>query len=144
MRGYGMHLLFHLLAMLAGGVGGVALGMWWTETVPSAIWLAVAAFAAGVVVVALQALYVTAKTPPRRARRSASKAAVRRSAARETPPGESDARRGGTRPQVSAPDPDTAARSGGTRVQSALRPETSDEDTRHSASEALQDEWRSR
>lgn len=139
MRGYGVHLLFHLLAMLAGGVGGVALGMWWTGTVPSALWLAVAAFAAGVVVLALQGLYVTSKTPPRRERRSAPQRTAHRSAPDDAVP-----RRGGTRPQMAVPDPDAPARSGGTQVQPAAWSETGDEDTRRSATEALQDEWRSR
>lgn len=137
-----MHLLFHLLAMLAGGVGGVALGMWWTGTVPGALWLAVAAFAAGIVVLALQALYVTSKTPPRRDRRRAPQDGTRRGSA----PGEvgGSTRRGGTRPQMAAPEPAAPARSGGTQVQPAVHPGNSDEDTRHSATEALQDEWRSR
>nr|WP_228046004.1 hypothetical protein [Saccharopolyspora sp. HNM0983] len=110
--------------MAAGGVGGVALGLWWGGS-SSAAWLAVAAFAAGAVVLILQVLYVIAQSPPPARRRAA------------------DRGRGGTRPEAAAPGT-ARPRSGQTRVQPAAHRRSVDEDTRHSAAEALQDEWRGR
>ncbi|MGW3470470.1 hypothetical protein ACWDKQ_18875 [Saccharopolyspora sp. NPDC000995] len=64
MKGYAVHLLFHLLAIAAGGAGGVAGWLWWFGGDPSSLWLAIGALVVGIIVLVLEALYIRAEQPP--------------------------------------------------------------------------------
>lgn len=69
MRGYPVHLLFHLLAIVAGIACGVAGALWWLGGDRNALYLAVTALAVGIVVLMLQGFYISASLPrpvPRR------------------------------------------------------------------------------
>ena len=63
-RGYAVHLLFHLLAAVAGCACGVAAGLWWFAGNPAGLWLFLSALVVGGVVLVLQALYITVTDPP--------------------------------------------------------------------------------
>lgn len=63
MRGYTVHLLFHLLAAVAGGACGVAAGLWWFVGNPAGLWLFLSALVVGAVVLILQALYIAVADP---------------------------------------------------------------------------------
>ena len=82
MRGYAVHLVFHLLAGLLGAIAGVAAGMWWTGRSPAALWLAIGALIIGFVVLLLQNLYINAL--PSRARRARPAARSPGTASRES------------------------------------------------------------
>ncbi len=58
MKGYTVHLLFHLLALLTGGAGGVAAGFWLFAGDRSALWVLVAAVFAGIAVLGVQLFYL--------------------------------------------------------------------------------------
>lgn len=62
-RGYAVHLLFHLLAAVAGCACGVAAGLWWFASNPAGLWLFLSALAVGGVVLVLQALCITVADP---------------------------------------------------------------------------------
>ncbi|MCI2419966.1 hypothetical protein MOQ72_21190 [Saccharopolyspora sp. K220] len=64
MRGYTVHLLFHLLAMAAGAACGVAGGLWWFGGDPTGLWLAIGALVVGIIVLILENLYISASQPP--------------------------------------------------------------------------------
>ncbi|QIZ33951.1 hypothetical protein [Saccharopolyspora sp. ASAGF58] len=64
MRGYAVHLLFHLLAIAAGAACGVAGWLWWFGGDPSSLWLAIGALVVGIIVLVLEALYIRAEQPP--------------------------------------------------------------------------------
>lgn len=69
MRGYSVHLLFHLLAIVAGVACGVAGALWWFDGDRNALYLAATALAVGIVVLLLQGFYIRASQPrpvPRR------------------------------------------------------------------------------
>lgn len=63
-RGYAVHLLFHLLAAVVGGACGVAAGLWWYAGNPAGLWLFLSALVVGLVVLVLQALYIAVAEPP--------------------------------------------------------------------------------
>jgi hypothetical protein len=63
-KGYGVHLLFHLLALAVGAALGVAVAMWWLGHSSMALWLALASIAAAILVLALQAFYIAGSKPP--------------------------------------------------------------------------------
>ncbi|MGP4019869.1 hypothetical protein [Saccharopolyspora sp. 5N708] len=63
MRGYTVHLLFHLLAMAAGAACGVAGALWWFGGFPTGLWLAIGALMVGIIVLILEGLYITASQP---------------------------------------------------------------------------------
>lgn len=66
MRGYAVHLLFHVLAAVCGAASGVAAVLWWFDRDNyNALYLAVGALVMGVVVLLIQALYITAESPVR-------------------------------------------------------------------------------
>ncbi|CAM01252.1 hypothetical protein A8924_2340 [Saccharopolyspora erythraea NRRL 2338] len=73
MKGYGVHLLFHLLAVVSGGAAGVAAGLWWFAANAVAMWIATAALVVGIIVLILEGLYISGVQnqgrPPRPARR---------------------------------------------------------------------------
>ncbi|GAA4857263.1 hypothetical protein [Saccharopolyspora rosea] len=120
MRGYTVHLLFHLLAMVAGAGCGVAAGLWWFDHVPWGVWAAAGALAIGIVVLVLQGLYISAsQPPPRRPVHGASRADL------PAPP-----RRGGTRPDLPS----------ATLVQKPARRTSVDQETRTAAADALDEE----
>lgn len=66
MRGYPVHLLFHLLAVVAGIACGVGGGLWWFHDDRNALYLAVTALIVGIIVLLLQGLYISTSQPPRR------------------------------------------------------------------------------
>lgn len=59
MRGYTVHVVFHLLALLAGGACGVAAGLWFFGGITPARWAFVGALVTGIVLLTLQLLLVT-------------------------------------------------------------------------------------
>ncbi|RRO18330.1 hypothetical protein EIL87_08885 [Saccharopolyspora rhizosphaerae] len=63
MRQYPVHLLFHLLAIIAGAACGVAGALWWLDGDRNALHLASAALAVGVIVLLLQGFYISANQP---------------------------------------------------------------------------------
>lgn len=65
MRGYAVHLLFHLLAIAAGAGCGAAGALWWFGGEPTGLWLAVGALMIGIIVLVLEGLYISASQPPR-------------------------------------------------------------------------------
>lgn len=86
MRGYSIHLFFHLLAALLGAAAGVAAGLWWIGAAPVGLWLAIGALLVGVLVLAVESLYLPDKKSPATgqpstaARTSAAPAGSRRAA----------------------------------------------------------------
>lgn len=58
MRGYSIHLFFHLLAALLGGAAGVAAGLWWVGEAPLGRWLAIGALLVGILVIVVESLYL--------------------------------------------------------------------------------------
>ncbi|MDI2032836.1 hypothetical protein QFW96_29740 [Saccharopolyspora sp. TS4A08] len=69
MRGYPVHLLFHLLAIVAGIACGVAGALWWFNGDRNALYLAATALIVGIIVLLLQVFYIIASEPPPRPRR---------------------------------------------------------------------------
>ncbi|MER5394059.1 hypothetical protein [Saccharopolyspora sp. NPDC002686] len=63
MRGYAVHLLFHLLAMAAGAGCGAAVALWWYGGEPTGLWLALGALMIGIIVLVLEWLYISANQP---------------------------------------------------------------------------------
>lgn len=63
MRGYTVHLLFHLLAVVVGCACGVAAGLWWYAGSPAGLWLCLSALVVGAVVLVLQTLYIRVSEP---------------------------------------------------------------------------------
>lgn len=64
MKGYTVHLLFHLVAIVIGGAAGLAASLWWFGGQPAGLWLAIGALLVGVVLLALQLLYISRSQPP--------------------------------------------------------------------------------
>lgn len=64
MKGYTVHLLFHLVAIVIGGAAGLAASLWWFRGDPGGLWLAIGALLVGVVVLVLQLLYISRDEPP--------------------------------------------------------------------------------
>ncbi|WP_433869503.1 hypothetical protein [Saccharopolyspora sp. CA-218241] len=163
MKGYAVHLLFHLLAVVAGAGIGVGAALWWTGQQPFALWLAIAALVFGVLLLVLQGLFLArggqrSRTAPRPApgpelRRDGT-SAVPPEAARMAPVRPSSAppvRDGGAR----APAEDRPAPDGGTRTWTpenepahdggTLRtPGEADDGTRSPAMDRLNREWNER
>jgi hypothetical protein len=140
-RGYAVHLLFHLLAIAAGAACGIAGGLWWFGGDPNALWLAIGALVVGVIVLILQSLYISADQPP--ARPAAQPAA--RPTGPPTPPPQSrpsmqlpPQRRERTRPDlepVATPPQDT-------KLQPSMDiSKAVDQETKASAAEALKEQW---
>ncbi|SFS32192.1 hypothetical protein [Saccharopolyspora flava] len=69
MRGYPVHLLFHLLAIVAGAACGVAGALWWFSGERNALYLSAAALIVGIIVLLLQVFYIIASEPPPAPRR---------------------------------------------------------------------------
>ncbi len=69
MRGYPVHLLFHLLAIVAGIAVGVGGALWWLGNDRNALYLAVTALIVGIIVLLLQGFYISVSQPPRPAPR---------------------------------------------------------------------------
>ncbi|GAA2801408.1 hypothetical protein [Saccharopolyspora taberi] len=120
MRGYSVHLLFHLLAVVAGAAAGVAAGLWWFAGNPTAVWIAGAALTVGIIVLVLEGLYISGVQAPEQPRRSRRRAPPKRS--------------GGTRPDLRPVRPQAA--------ETTVRPPAAavDGETRKSAADALR-EW---
>jgi hypothetical protein len=96
-RGYGVHLLFHVLAALLGVGCGASAALWWFAGTPSAREMLVGAALLGVLLLVLQGVYIGISKP--------------KSARGGRPYGRrSDARTGapppGTRPDLEPVDPD--------------------------------------
>lgn len=83
MKGYAVHLLFHLLAIVCGAAVGIAGALWWFRGSAPALWAGVAALVLGVVVLIVEWRAITAAAP------------------REPAPAPRP--RGGTRPDMPAP-----------------------------------------
>lgn len=64
MKGYAVHLLFHLLAIVCGAAAGIAGAMWWFRGVEPALWAGVAALALGVVVLVVEWRTINAAVVP--------------------------------------------------------------------------------
>jgi hypothetical protein len=62
-KGYTVHLLFHLLAMVVGGVLGAAAGLWWFAHNAMAMWAALGALVVGIMLLVLQGLYIAGAGP---------------------------------------------------------------------------------
>lgn len=97
MQGYGVHLLFHVLAAACGAGCGVAAALWWHESLTFALVLAVAAFVVGLLILLAQSRYIAAQRPDRPAAASGGAHAASRP-------------RRGTRPDLPA-DSEAPARS---------------------------------
>lgn len=121
MRGYAVHLLFHLLAIAAGAACGVAGWLWWFGGDPSGLWLAIGALTVGIIVLVLEALYIRAEQP----------SAPPRSRPRPQQP---QRRRERTRPDIEP----VAAPSSDTLLQPSPDPSKAiDQETKTSALDAL-------
>ncbi|GAA0521364.1 hypothetical protein GCM10011581_11930 [Saccharopolyspora subtropica] len=121
MRGYAVHLLFHLLAIVCGVACGVPTALWWFGRAPWGMWLAAGSLAVGVVLLVLQGLYLSGSQPaPPRPRAMA-------------PPAR---RREPTRPDL---EPVAAP---GTLRQPRVDPDRLDEETTTTAAAALDEQWR--
>lgn len=84
-HGYGVHLLFHVLAVLLGTAIGVAAAMWWTAPTVLGLVVTAAAIVLGVVLLLLQNSVLRApQLPPRP----------------DSYPSPEQPRRGGTRPEL--------------------------------------------
>lgn len=95
MNGYGVHLLCHVLAVLAGGACGIAAGLWYFDNNGSALWLAGVALVVGVGVLLVQAMYLRRQPAADRIDRFAS-------SGHRSPAATAETRRSGkTRPEVS-------------------------------------------
>ncbi|SDK37839.1 hypothetical protein SAMN04487820_107108 [Actinopolyspora mzabensis] len=70
MRNYAVHLICHLLVLLAGLAGGIATGLWWFEGNVAAGWLALLALVVALGVLALQTSYLRRERAPSRPRGS--------------------------------------------------------------------------
>ncbi len=64
MKGYTVHLLFHLVAIVIGGAAGLAASLWWFRGDPAGLWLSIGALLVGVVVLVLQLVYINRSQPP--------------------------------------------------------------------------------
>lgn len=137
MKGYAVHLFFHLLAIACGAGCGVAAALWWDNSLPLALWLAVAAFAAGIFVLIAQGIYIS--NQPRRSatvRRPGTSAAQApaHAAASGNPSGreygQQPPRRHGTRPDAGWPEGPAAPSGMGTHqdLTSAVPDESNQDD----------------
>lgn len=63
MKGYGVHLLFHVLALAVGAGIGVAGALWWLSHNNAALWLGLAAVVGGVLLLTMQGFYIAASGP---------------------------------------------------------------------------------
>ncbi|MER6988385.1 hypothetical protein ABT337_01055 [Saccharopolyspora hirsuta] len=123
MRGYAVHLLFHLLAIAAGAGCGAAGALWWFGGEPTGLWLAIGALMIGIIVLVLEGLYISASQP----------------APPPAPPTQSQPRmpvpqrqRGGTRPDLGP-----VAAPSDTLLQAAPDGGSADQETKTSAIDAL-------
>lgn len=64
MKGYTVHLLFHLVAIVIGAAAGLAASLWWFGGEPAGLWLAIGALLVGLVLLALQLAYISRSQPP--------------------------------------------------------------------------------
>ena len=102
MNGYGVHLLFHLVAIVIGTACGVAAGLWWFGLGPA--WVFVTAVVVGMLLLLLQALYIQSSGPKQtrdlRARPSRAASSYERTggASRSTPGTRRDLPRHATTP----------------------------------------------
>lgn len=94
MRGYTVHLLFHLLAAALGAASGVSAGLWWAGHNRIGLWLAVAALVLGGVILIVQGLYISGDPPPRKPARARYERDAARSSSRNGHPAT------GTRPEL--------------------------------------------
>ena len=137
MKGYSVHLLFHLLAVVAGGAAGVAAGLWWFAGNQTALWIAGASLAVGIIVLVLEGLYISGVQAPEQRRR--------RNRGRRRRPQPQPRPRGGTRPNmvsVTPPSTGTTVQPPAEHPSTTVQPpvEAADGETRKSAAEALR-EW---
>ncbi|MBB5155871.1 hypothetical protein [Saccharopolyspora phatthalungensis] len=143
MRGYTVHLLFHLLAIAAGAACGIAGALWWRGDDPNGLWLAIGALVVGTIVLILEILYIHADQPPA----PSVPAPQPQSRPRVPMPPES-----GTRVQIpprsrrrepTRPDLKPVAPAQGTLLQPSMDTgKTIDQKTKLSAIDALNEQWR--
>ena len=69
MKGYAVHLLCHLLAIICGAAAGIAGALWWFLDSAPGLWAAVAALVLGVLVLVMQWSVIRAAEPERPQRR---------------------------------------------------------------------------
>lgn len=98
MRGYAVHLIFHVLAVVIGAACGFAAGLWWFEVGPTALVVFFGTLLLGVVLLLAQAFYIRGVRGVRDSEsvQPGSVAPRRGSAAGSNPP-----TRTGTRPDLS-------------------------------------------
>lgn len=133
MRGYTVHLLFHLLAIVVGSACGVAAGLWWFGGNPAGLWLCLSALVVGVVVLVLQTLYIGVSEPPSRQAPSRQAAKQRHQPSPDAHP----ALRTNTRPDLEPVRPNQPEPTSSDDSQT-------DEETKRSATAALNEHWSSR
>lgn len=63
MRGYGVHLLFHVLALAVGAGIGVAGAIWRQDHDNTALWLGLAAVVAALLLLTMQGFYIAGSGP---------------------------------------------------------------------------------
>lgn len=63
MRTYGVHLLFHILALAVGAGIGIAGGIWRQSHDNTALWLGLAAVVAGLLLLTMQGFYIAGSSP---------------------------------------------------------------------------------
>ncbi|RCW43940.1 hypothetical protein DFQ14_10585 [Halopolyspora algeriensis] len=72
MKGYSVHLLFHILATVVGVACGTAAALWLFDHMAVALWILLGALLLGILVLAAQALYIRGnpgeRSRPRQAR----------------------------------------------------------------------------
>ncbi len=154
MQGYTVHLLFHLLAIAVGAACGAAAGLWWFAGNAAAFWLTLAALVMSFVVLVLHTLYLVASPPtasrPAPRTRSARDSDIRghnthaaRARAhpavsgRSATPRHATGAHGGTRPDLNPVEPPVSDSVDQQRSAAA------DEETKTSATEALNTHWNS-
>lgn len=121
MQRYAAHLLFAILAIVIGFAAGIAGGLWWFEQDTVALWVAVGAGVVGLLILILQAIYISG-APPKRSKPKYRRASNRKQWPRLT---------GGTLPEIEP------VQSSDTRIGSVGRTTDDGEETRTSAAEAL-------
>jgi hypothetical protein len=87
MRGYGVHLLFHVLALAVGAGIGVAGAIWQVGHDNTALWLGLAAVVAALLLLVMQGFYIVGSDPapkPRPVPRAAPRAQRIEPRARDT------------------------------------------------------------
>ncbi len=99
MRGYTVHLIFHVLAAAIGAVCGLTAALWRFDTVPTAATMFFGALLLGAILLALQAFYIRVARPRDASGATSSERRPRSDPERTRRPGSGTRPEPSTRPQ---------------------------------------------